>query len=156
TWDGKVVPCCFDKDAEYRLGDSQHESFQALWHGRWLIATFACLGVPLEALREEPTPTVTLVVEEPAPPALRSDAAQLQLLNLSALGFLVFPFLNLLAGGAHLPGKAAGLIPRGTGAHLCAQCRRGLLLCPPASAGQPRRIPVAALTSHSCKNLLVR
>jgi radical SAM protein with 4Fe4S-binding SPASM domain len=34
TWDGKVVPCCFDKDAEYRLGDSQHESFEALWHGQ--------------------------------------------------------------------------------------------------------------------------
>ncbi|HRB92899.1 MAG TPA: SPASM domain-containing protein, partial [Chitinophagales bacterium] len=21
TWDGKVVPCCFDKDAQHQLGD---------------------------------------------------------------------------------------------------------------------------------------
>ncbi len=33
TWDGKVVPCCFDKDAHYRLGDMQKESFKALWKG---------------------------------------------------------------------------------------------------------------------------
>ncbi|MBC3539389.1 radical SAM/SPASM domain-containing protein [Rufibacter sediminis] len=31
TWDGKVVPCCFDKDAHYRLGDLQQQSFQQLW-----------------------------------------------------------------------------------------------------------------------------
>ncbi|HEX8350050.1 MAG TPA: SPASM domain-containing protein [Hymenobacter sp.] len=31
TWDGLVVPCCFDKDAEYRLGDLQQQSFRALW-----------------------------------------------------------------------------------------------------------------------------
>ena len=33
TWDGKVVPCCFDKDAHYRLGDLQTQSFAALWKG---------------------------------------------------------------------------------------------------------------------------
>ena len=33
TWDGLVVPCCFDKDAEYRLGDVQQTSFRQLWHG---------------------------------------------------------------------------------------------------------------------------
>ncbi len=33
TWDGLVVPCCFDKDAEYRLGDLQQQSFTSLWHG---------------------------------------------------------------------------------------------------------------------------
>lgn len=33
TWDGLVVPCCFDKDAEYRMGDLKTESFRSLWHG---------------------------------------------------------------------------------------------------------------------------
>jgi radical SAM protein with 4Fe4S-binding SPASM domain len=33
TWDGKVVPCCFDKDAHYQLGDLKSTSFSALWHG---------------------------------------------------------------------------------------------------------------------------
>ena len=31
TWDGKVVPCCFDKDAHYRLGDVSETSFKTLW-----------------------------------------------------------------------------------------------------------------------------
>lgn len=31
TWDGLVVPCCFDKDAEYRLGDLKNQSFKGLW-----------------------------------------------------------------------------------------------------------------------------
>jgi len=31
TWDGRVVPCCFDKDAKYTLGDLQRESFTSLW-----------------------------------------------------------------------------------------------------------------------------
>lgn len=33
TWDGKVVPCCFDKDAIHRLGDIQQDSFTKIWHG---------------------------------------------------------------------------------------------------------------------------
>ncbi|MFB6257419.1 MAG: SPASM domain-containing protein [Flavobacteriales bacterium] len=33
TWDGTVVPCCFDKDAEHRLGDLQEKSFEAIWKG---------------------------------------------------------------------------------------------------------------------------
>lgn len=33
TWDGRVVPCCFDKDAEYQLGDLSRESFRQLWQG---------------------------------------------------------------------------------------------------------------------------
>lgn len=33
TWDGIVVPCCFDKDAEFRLGDLKTASFRALWQG---------------------------------------------------------------------------------------------------------------------------
>ena len=31
TWDGKVVPCCFDKDAQHRLGDVQQSSFKQIW-----------------------------------------------------------------------------------------------------------------------------
>ena len=33
TWDGLVVPCCFDKDAEYRQGDLKTETFAQLWRG---------------------------------------------------------------------------------------------------------------------------
>jgi radical SAM protein with 4Fe4S-binding SPASM domain len=31
TWDGLVVPCCFDKDAEYRLGDLKKKTFKEVW-----------------------------------------------------------------------------------------------------------------------------
>lgn len=31
TWDGKVVPCCFDKDAHHQLGDVSQTSFTELW-----------------------------------------------------------------------------------------------------------------------------
>jgi radical SAM protein with 4Fe4S-binding SPASM domain len=31
TWDGLVVPCCFDKDAQHRLGDLKKQSFSELW-----------------------------------------------------------------------------------------------------------------------------
>jgi radical SAM protein with 4Fe4S-binding SPASM domain len=31
TWDGIVVPCCFDKDAEYRMGSLKEQSFKDLW-----------------------------------------------------------------------------------------------------------------------------
>jgi radical SAM protein with 4Fe4S-binding SPASM domain len=33
TWDGKVVPCCFDKDASYVMGDLNQESFREIWNG---------------------------------------------------------------------------------------------------------------------------
>lgn len=33
TWDGKVVPCCFDKDAQHVLGEIGKEDFQSLWNG---------------------------------------------------------------------------------------------------------------------------
>jgi radical SAM protein with 4Fe4S-binding SPASM domain len=33
TWDGKVVPCCFDKDAHYSLGDLSKNSFREIWKG---------------------------------------------------------------------------------------------------------------------------
>ena len=32
TWDGKVVPCCFDKDAEHEMGNVDGQSFKAIWH----------------------------------------------------------------------------------------------------------------------------
>jgi radical SAM protein with 4Fe4S-binding SPASM domain len=31
TWDGKVVPCCFDKDAEYVMGELKNNSFKEIW-----------------------------------------------------------------------------------------------------------------------------
>jgi radical SAM protein with 4Fe4S-binding SPASM domain len=31
TWDGLVVPCCFDKDAHHRLGDVKDTSFTEVW-----------------------------------------------------------------------------------------------------------------------------
>lgn len=31
TWDGKVVPCCFDKDAHFVLGDLNEKSFKEIW-----------------------------------------------------------------------------------------------------------------------------
>ena len=32
TWDGLVVPCCFDKDATPRFGDVSTQSFSNIWH----------------------------------------------------------------------------------------------------------------------------
>ncbi len=31
TWDGLVAPCCFDKDAQHRLGDLKKKSFREIW-----------------------------------------------------------------------------------------------------------------------------
>ena len=31
TWDGLVVPCCFDKDAQHQLGDLSKQSFREVW-----------------------------------------------------------------------------------------------------------------------------
>jgi radical SAM protein with 4Fe4S-binding SPASM domain len=31
TWDGKIVPCCFDKDAQHQLGDLNTKSFREIW-----------------------------------------------------------------------------------------------------------------------------
>ena len=33
TWDGKVVPCCFDKDAKHVMGDLTKQSFEKIWNG---------------------------------------------------------------------------------------------------------------------------
>jgi radical SAM protein with 4Fe4S-binding SPASM domain len=34
TWDGIVVPCCFDKDAQHKLGDLKGKSFNEIWHNK--------------------------------------------------------------------------------------------------------------------------
>ncbi len=34
TWDGKVVPCCFDKDAHHVMGNIQNQSFSEIWRGQ--------------------------------------------------------------------------------------------------------------------------
>jgi radical SAM protein with 4Fe4S-binding SPASM domain len=31
TWDGKIVPCCFDKDAKYQIGNLRNQSFREVW-----------------------------------------------------------------------------------------------------------------------------
>lgn len=36
TWDGKLVPCCFDKDAQHIMGDLQKETFENIWNGNSL------------------------------------------------------------------------------------------------------------------------
>lgn len=33
TWDGKVLPCCFDKDAAYIMGDLNRSSMREIWNG---------------------------------------------------------------------------------------------------------------------------
>jgi radical SAM protein with 4Fe4S-binding SPASM domain len=33
TWDGKVLPCCFDKDGDYELGNVTEDSFNTIWEG---------------------------------------------------------------------------------------------------------------------------
>lgn len=32
TWDGLVVPCCFDKDADHRMGELKGKSFREVWY----------------------------------------------------------------------------------------------------------------------------
>lgn len=32
TWDGKIAPCCFDKDASYQLGNLDNSSFKEVWN----------------------------------------------------------------------------------------------------------------------------
>ncbi|MEL6133033.1 MAG: radical SAM/SPASM domain-containing protein, partial [Bacteroidota bacterium] len=31
TWDGKVLPCCFDKDGEFEMGNVQETDFRKIW-----------------------------------------------------------------------------------------------------------------------------
>jgi radical SAM protein with 4Fe4S-binding SPASM domain len=34
TWDGKVVPCCFDKDAQHQMGDLGQTPMHQIWNGK--------------------------------------------------------------------------------------------------------------------------
>lgn len=34
TWDGKVVPCCFDKDAKYEMGNLNQETVKTIWQNK--------------------------------------------------------------------------------------------------------------------------
>jgi len=34
TWDGKVVPCCFDKDAHFVMGNLEEQSFSEIWQSQ--------------------------------------------------------------------------------------------------------------------------
>ena len=34
TWDGLVAPCCFDKDAQHKLGDLKNNSFKEIWNNK--------------------------------------------------------------------------------------------------------------------------
>lgn len=38
TWDGLVVPCCFDKDAQHQLGDLKTGTFKAQWYSEKYMA----------------------------------------------------------------------------------------------------------------------
>lgn len=33
TWDGNIVPCCFDKDARYVMGNIHDQAFSEIWNG---------------------------------------------------------------------------------------------------------------------------
>jgi len=37
TWDGLVVPCCFDKDAQHKLGDLKGRPFKDIWHNEQYV-----------------------------------------------------------------------------------------------------------------------
>jgi radical SAM protein with 4Fe4S-binding SPASM domain len=34
TWDGSIVPCCFDKDATHKLGTLKNLSLKAIWFSK--------------------------------------------------------------------------------------------------------------------------
>lgn len=34
TWDGMIVPCCFDKDASHKMGSLKQYSFKEIWHNK--------------------------------------------------------------------------------------------------------------------------
>ena len=34
TWDGQVIPCCFDKDAHHSMGQLSSESFKDIWFSK--------------------------------------------------------------------------------------------------------------------------
>ncbi len=34
TWDGQVIPCCFDKDASHSMGSIMDKSFEQIWYSK--------------------------------------------------------------------------------------------------------------------------
>lgn len=34
TWDGKIVPCCFDKDATFDMGSLAQNKFESIWNSK--------------------------------------------------------------------------------------------------------------------------
>lgn len=34
TWDGQVIPCCFDKDATHSMGNVSEHTFEDIWHSK--------------------------------------------------------------------------------------------------------------------------
>jgi radical SAM protein with 4Fe4S-binding SPASM domain len=34
TWDGTIAPCCFDKDAQHKLGNLKEQSFKEVWNNK--------------------------------------------------------------------------------------------------------------------------
>ena len=37
TWDGLVVPCCFDKDAQHTMGNLKGKPFREVWHDKTYV-----------------------------------------------------------------------------------------------------------------------
>lgn len=37
TWDGDVVPCCFDKDSNHKMGNIHEHSFKEIWNNEYYI-----------------------------------------------------------------------------------------------------------------------
>ncbi|UYZ60360.1 helix-turn-helix domain-containing protein [Hymenobacter latericus] len=72
------------------------EQGETVPRGHTLQALATALGVSLEDFAPEPAPLLPTAPPPAATPALRSDPQFLQLLNLSALSFLVLPLLNVV------------------------------------------------------------
>ena len=44
SWDGKVVPCCYDKDAQHVLGDVNDQPFREIWESSELFRELRDFG----------------------------------------------------------------------------------------------------------------
>ena len=38
VWDGKVLPCCYDKDAQHTMGHLNNFGFKDIWTGKFYRA----------------------------------------------------------------------------------------------------------------------